>query len=73
MITNKYASSVGWGVQGTSCSLAVSMQAYAGVTPHVLDFAEQYETASVTAAKHADKYATNIHPVRNLVFIFYRV
>ena len=49
--------------QGSSCSLAVSMQAYAGVTPHVLDFAEQYETASVTAAKHADKYATNIHPV----------
>ena len=49
-------------VQGASCSLAVSLQAYAGVQPYTLDFAENYEAPSTTAAKHADKFAANVHP-----------
>ena len=55
-----------WLLQGASCSLAVSLQGYAGVMPYTLDFAENYEAPSTTAAKHADKFATNVHPVRPL-------
>ncbi|KAK9800221.1 hypothetical protein WJX73_000021 [Symbiochloris irregularis] len=48
--------------QGASCSLAVSAKAYAGINPVMLDFAEHAEAPSTSARRHAEKYATNMHP-----------
>ena len=51
-----------WCAKGGSCSLAVASQAYAGVTPAKLDMSS-YTMPSVLAVKHAQQYATNVHPV----------
>lgn len=50
-------------MQGTSCTLAVSSLAYAGVPPPYMDVNPMREAPSVTAARHATKFATNIEPV----------
>lgn len=50
-------------LQGASCSLAVSARAYAGAPPPMLDFPEHIEAPSTSAAKHASRFATNLHPV----------
>ena len=49
--------------QNVSCGLAVSSNAYAGVAPPAMDFDPMREPPSVTAARHARKFATNVAPV----------
>lgn len=50
-------------LQGVSCALSVSSSAYAGVNPPFMDINPMREAPSVTAARHASKFATNVEPV----------
>lgn len=52
-------------LQGVSCSLAVNSKAYAGVVPPYMNINPHREAPSVTASRHAEKFCTNIEPVRH--------
>lgn len=50
-------------LQGVSCTLAVSSQAYAGLNPPFMDINPMREAPSLAAARHASRFANNIEPV----------
>ncbi|KAK9815325.1 hypothetical protein WJX72_001813 [[Myrmecia] bisecta] len=48
--------------QGASCALVVNSNAVPGIAAQKLELIPMVEQPSETAAKHARKYATNVHP-----------
>ena len=51
-------------VQEASCAIALNPLAYPGVVVPPPDFNEFAEPPSLTAARHAEKWANNVDPVR---------
>lgn len=45
--------------------MAVASKAYAGTVPSRINFSSSMDAPSTVAAQHAQRFADNVHPVRN--------